>query len=283
MVADIPKNIAFGARNRTATPGGVFLSYPTEPLTENPMRVHSILSAAIVFAASAAGAQPPAPKTDSGCVTTGDGRIECRRVVRTGDNGWLPFNRARMDSVMMKRAILGIELRPTGTKRDTLGVFVESVIPKGPAENAGIVEGDRIASINGVDLRVGSADVDDPYTNGLAAHRLNREVQKLTPGSRVSLRVYSGGRIRDVQLTAARASDFPNQGGFRIRLGGPGMMELDGPDGMGLDAEHMRMMIEDGMSRAGTALMKMRVPAGGMRLRAPMPPMPPRNQLLIRI
>src|SRR3954467_7221107 len=59
----------------------------------------------------------------------------------------------RMDSAMAKRAALGIELRATGTRRDTLGVFVEAVTPKGPAESAGIIEGDRIAAINGVDLR----------------------------------------------------------------------------------------------------------------------------------
>src|SRR5258708_1867025 len=83
----------------------------------------------------------------------------------------------------------GLDLRTTGTRRDTLGVFVEAVTPKGPAENAGIIEGDRIAAINGVDLRTTAADAEDSYTGGLAAHRLTREVQKLTPGSKVNLRV----------------------------------------------------------------------------------------------
>lgn len=249
--------------------------------------------------ATAAGAQTARAKSDSGCVTSADGRIECRKVIGGEGNSWFRFDRAKMDSAMAKRAILGIELRPTGSKRDTLGVFVESVIPKGPAEMAGIVEGDRIASINGVDLRVSGADVDDPYTNGLAAHRLTREVEKLTPGSRVSLRVYSGGRFRDVQVTAGRASDFPHDGGFHIRIGGPGMefgpgmpgMEggpimlrmQGGPGGMEINPEHMQMMIEDGMAHGGAQLMKMREPlrAGAMKLRAPMPPMAPRR--LIRI
>ena len=31
----------------------------------------------------------------------------------------------RMDSAMAKRAALGIELRPTGTRRDTLGVSAQ--------------------------------------------------------------------------------------------------------------------------------------------------------------
>jgi membrane-associated protease RseP (regulator of RpoE activity) len=136
-----------------------------------------------------------------------------------------------MDSAMAKRAALGIELRATGTRRDTLGVFVEGVTPKGPAESAGIIEGDRIAAINGVDLRTPAADIDDSYSNEVATHRLTREVRKLTPGSRVTLRVYSGGRFRDVQVVTGKASDlmrFGNQ--FRIGFPGEdGMMEFDGP------------------------------------------------------
>lgn len=139
----------------------------------------------------------------------------------------------RMDSAMAKRAALGIELRSTGTRRDTLGVFVEAVTPKGPAESAGIIEGDRIASINGIDLRTAAADVEDEYINGLAAHRLSREVQKLTPGARVTLRIYSAGRFRDVQVTAGKASEVRRLGG-RFNFMMPGherIMEFKGPDG----------------------------------------------------
>jgi hypothetical protein len=145
----------------------------------------------------------------------------------------------RADSAMAKRAALGLELRSTGTKRDTLGVFVDAVTPKGPAEASGIVEGDRIASINGVDLRTSAADTEDSYTNGLAAHRLTREVQKLTPGARVNLRVYSGGRFRDVQVTAGKASEVLRLGD-RFRFGVPGgadgVMQF-GPEGVRMGRE----------------------------------------------
>jgi len=149
-----------------------------------------------------------------------------------------------MDSVMTKRAVLGLELRPTGSRRDTLGVFVENVVPRGPAETAGIIEGDRIAAINGVDLRVSGADVEDPYTNGLAAHRLSREVQKLTPGSKVNLRVWSGGRYREVQLTAGKASDFMHDH-IGMEQFGPMMLRMHGPGGMVMPMlpEGMRMMM----------------------------------------
>lgn len=140
----------------------------------------------------------------------------------------------RVDSAMMNRAALGIELRPTGTRRDTLGVFVAAVTPRGPAETAGIIEGDRIAAINGLDLRAAAADVEDEYTNGIPAHRLSREVQKLTPGTRVTLRVYSAGRFRDVVVTTGRASEVRrNAGGFNFRRLGPGRtMEFGEPGGV---------------------------------------------------
>ena len=185
------------------------------------MRGLSIIAAIAVVAGSASPVvaqqktAPARPKSEPGdiCTTTDPGRIECRKIV---DRGF-----ARLDSAMMKRAILGLELSATGTARDTLGVFVTRVTPKGPAENAGIVEGDRIAAINGVDLRVAVGDVEDGYASGLPSHRLQREVQKLTPGSRVNLRVSSSGRVHDVQVTAGRASDF-----MKTRMGFG-----EGPDG----------------------------------------------------
>jgi hypothetical protein len=168
-----------------------------------------------------------------------------------------------MDSVMAKRAALGLELRTTGTRRDTLGVFVEAVTPKGPAETAGIIEGDRIAAINGVDLRTQAGDTDDSYANGLAAHRLGREVQKLTPGSRVNLRIYSGGRFRDVQVTAGKASDVMRLSDrFEFMMPGmDGMREFDGPDHMmfGPDSKMMHEQLEPLMKERMEPLTKERM------------------------
>ena len=191
------------------------------------------------------GAQVTAPKADSSCTKYSDGRVECRLYRRgPGDSTLRNLMFYRTDSAMAKRAALGLELRTTGTRRDTLGVFVEAVTPKGPAEAAGIVEGDRIAAINGVDLRTTSADTEDSYTNGLASHRLAREVQKLTPGTRVTLRIYSGGRFRDVQVTTGKASDVMRLGNrFNFRMPDMGEMEFDGP-GMMRFAPEMQMMRE---------------------------------------
>lgn len=225
------------------------------------MKALLLLSAvAATIATPTLNAQVATAKPDSGCTTDSDGRMECRiiRGGRPGDSAFRNrlrgFDRiggeawSRMDSAMAKRAALGLELRTTGTRRDTLGVFVEAVTPKGPAEAAGIIEGDRIAAINGVDLRTQAGDTDDSYANGLAAHRLGREVQKLTPGARVNLRIYSGGRFRDVQVTAGKASDVMRLSNrFEFMMPGmDGMREFDGRNLMmfGPDSKMMRDRLE---------------------------------------
>src|SRR5256714_3702927 len=200
-----------------------------------------LIFSALAAASTIAGAQERTSKPDSTCTKYSDGRIECR-VIRRGyvDSA---FRRAsyRMDSVLANRAALGLEVRTTGSKRDTLGVFVGAVTPKGPAENAGIVEGDRIASIDGIDLRTSAADAGDEYASGVGPRRLTREVQKLTPGTRVTLRVNSGGRLRDVQVTTGKASDVMRLSRTSFRFPGGGGMEMFGPDRMMFGPE-MRMI-----------------------------------------
>src|SRR5256714_2645060 len=139
------------------------------------------------------GAQVTAPKADSSCTKYSDGRVECRLYRRgPGDSTLRNLMFYRTDSAMAKRAALGLELRTTGSRRDTLGVFVEAVTPKGPAETAGVGEGDRIAAINRVGFRASGAGTGGFYMSGLASHPLSREGQKRTPGTRATLRVYTG-------------------------------------------------------------------------------------------
>lgn len=208
------------------------------------MRAGLLLSAvASASLATGLSAQGTPSNADSTCTKFSDGRVECRVYRRQpGDSARRNMVFFKMDSAMANRAALGIELRATGTKRDTLGVFVEAVTPKGPAEISGIVEGDRIAAINGVDVRTSVADAEDEYANEVASRRLTREVRKLTPGTRVTLRVYSGGRFRDVQVTTGKASDvmrLSNQG----RWAPMGGMRIDGPGAM-MFAPEMQLMRE---------------------------------------
>lgn len=204
------------------------------------LMISVLTGAAILGLAPGLGAQQkakaqkkePAPaKTDrDGCVTTGD-RTECRY-----------FGRASFDSALSKRAVLGVQLNPTGTKRDTLGVFVSRVTPKGPAENAGVVEGDRIASINGIDLRVNSADAEDNYAAELPQRRLTREVGRLAPGNVVTLRVNSGGRVRDVQVTLGKASEFREMGFGALGALMPGYVGTPDLEGMRMQLRSLPKM-----------------------------------------
>ena len=117
-----------------------------------------------------------------------------------------------MPSMMMRRdnrAVVGFMIGSTGSARDTLGVFVSAVTADGPAEKAGIIEGDRIAAINGVNLRVAREDAEDPAVGNAKAERLRREISELTAGDTVSLTVISAGRSRTVRVVTAKASDMP--------------------------------------------------------------------------
>jgi S1-C subfamily serine protease len=117
-----------------------------------------------------------------------------------------------------RRSRIGLAISPTGSARDTLGLFVSSVVSGGPAEKAGIVEGDRIAAVNGVDVRVAREDVEDRQVGSARADRFIREVQKVEPGKAVNLRVYSGGRYREVAVTAVKASELPGSE-FGVTIG----------------------------------------------------------------
>jgi hypothetical protein len=120
--------------------------------------------------------------------------------------------RAELDD----RPALGFGIGSSGSRRDTLGVLVISVQDSTPAAAAGLEEGNRIAAINGVDLRVAREDAGDDYMARARAQRLLREVSRLKPGSDVTLRVYADGRFRDVRMKVARAGDLPRGRGMMI-------------------------------------------------------------------
>lgn len=111
--------------------------------------------------------------------------------------------------VLAERAVFGMSIASTGTARDTIGVFVESVVEDGPAAKAGIIEGDRIAAINGVSVRVAREDVDDDAVGAARAERLAREIGKLKVGESAELTVVSAGRSRTVRVTAVSSRDLP--------------------------------------------------------------------------
>jgi S1-C subfamily serine protease len=128
------------------------------------------------------------------------------------------FTRSARDD----RAVLGFSLNSSGNKRDTLGVLIAGLDEDGPAEKAGLIEGDRVAAVNGTDLRVKHDDVGDDFVSNAMVSRFQRVMRNVKPGDKVELRVYSGGQTKTVTVTAARAADIYKEGerGFRMMMPG---------------------------------------------------------------
>jgi S1-C subfamily serine protease len=110
------------------------------------------------------------------------------------------------------RAVLGLTTT-SGGPRDTLGLLVTSIVSGSAAEKAGLLEGDRLVSINGVSLALSPADVDTPEMRGLMGRRLQREMRKVKPGDAVHLRVYADGRTKSVDVKADSASAMYGRSG----------------------------------------------------------------------
>ena len=105
------------------------------------------------------------------------------------------------------RPMIGISTRSSG-KRDTLGLLVESVTRDGPADKAGIEEGDRLVSVNSVNLRLSAADAGESDMEGVANRRLIRELEKQKAGDEVELRVYRDGNTRTIRVKTVAADEL---------------------------------------------------------------------------
>jgi hypothetical protein len=207
-----------------------------------------------------------------------EGRTQAIRV-KTADSDSL--FRSRGDVVRLTRSdredrpALGFNIGSTGSRRDTLGVLVFSVADSTPAASAGIEEGNRIAAINGVNLRVSREDAGDPYLASAKAQRLRREISQLKPGNEVTLRVYANGQFRDVRMKVARAGDLPRRNDNMMFLDGGGMgfslprmparppvppMPPAGARGWPMDGVHLELgpQIEAGLRDAAIELDRVR-------------------------
>jgi C-terminal processing protease CtpA/Prc len=127
-----------------------------------------------------------------------------------------------------ERAVVGLTLQTTGSIRDTLGPMVVRVAAGGPAERAGIVEGDRIRSVNGTSLRVAPEDAEEPMVGSAKVNRFSRELRDLDVGATVELEVYSGGQVRTLRVTTAKADEVYGEesGGMFFYRSGEGGWSL---------------------------------------------------------
>ena len=175
-----------------------------------------------------------------------------------------------------ERPMFGLSLGSTGSRRDTLGVLIMGLTEGGPAEKAGLVEGDRIQSVNGVNVRVSREDAGDSYVSSARSQRLSRELQKSKVGEAVELKVWSGGQVKTVRLTPVRTGDLIKKG---ERNGGVRMFFNDGGVGFGgnfapmpplppvfygpgnitINGDAIRLRSDEAMQRAQDALGRVRV------------------------
>ncbi len=149
------------------------------------------------------------------------------------------------------RPTLGLGIGSSGSKRDTLGVFVMWVEDGGPAAKAGIEEGQRIAAINGVDLRVAHDDAGDDFVSGARASRFERELGKVNPGEVVDLRVVANGQTRTVKVTTVAGSELPRHGrSMTIIRDGTMIHGPFPPDGMELGGEMIGETVRRAVEKA---------------------------------
>ena len=107
------------------------------------------------------------------------------------------------------RAMLGVSTSSSG-KRDSLGLLVTGVTAGSPADKAGIMEGDRLVSIEGTSLKLAPTDAGERDMNGVMTRRLMRTMSELKPGDDVALVVYSNGAQKNVKVKTVAASDLEN-------------------------------------------------------------------------
>lgn len=134
------------------------------------------------------------------------------------DSDWGFFKRTSAEQD--DRAVVGLGAGGSGSKRDTLGLLITAVEANGPAEKAGIEEGNRLASINGVDLRVGAEDAGDAAVSSAKEQRFVREMRKLKAGDNAELKVYANGQTKTLTVKTAKSSDvYKNRPGSRFFIG----------------------------------------------------------------
>lgn len=218
------------------------------------------------------------------------------RIITRGPDGVVTERR----SGGAPRGAVGVSIGSAGNARDTLGLFVSSVVTGGAADKAGIIEGERIAAVNGIDVRVPREDVEDAPAASARVDRFVREIQKSEPGKTAALRVWGNGRYRDVTVTVQKAADTPRgmiiggdegdgmlmdlpglalpqgemrlrrQGGapqiFEFRLDGPsrGRLRIDGNE-IDIDGQGIERAVEEMGRRLQDRLRDVEIDVRGMR------------------
>jgi hypothetical protein len=187
-------------------------------------------AASAVLAAGALALMPPAPASGQVRPDRSE-RQECRCVDRDGKEieNCTCFRMPDVEGIVarimpfMGRARLGVTL----TEGEYEGARVESVLEGGPAEEAGIREGDVITGIDGQSLLepLDAADEDHfDLDRTLPVQRLVALARRLEPGDEVEVEYLRDGQTHTTALTARDLSRVGivaprvDMGGMAIRM-----------------------------------------------------------------
>jgi hypothetical protein len=114
-----------------------------------------------------------------------------------------------MTLVMNRRARLGIKINLQARATDSLGAYVESVTPNGPAATAGIRSGDLITKVDGKSVRSGGAAEDERDTRqSLPGLRLIELAARLEPADTVPIEFVRGKDRRTVSVVTEDEPDM---------------------------------------------------------------------------
>ena len=123
-----------------------------------------------------------------------------------------------MRIVMNRRARLGIKVNLRARDTDSLGAYVESVSPNGPAAKAGLRSGDLITKLDGKSVLAGGhAEAERDERQSLPGLRLIELAARLEPADTVPVELLRGKDRRTVSVVTEDEPDM-----FTMRLPPPG-------------------------------------------------------------
>jgi hypothetical protein len=180
------------------------------------MRYPFVLAAALTVAGLTAGSPGLLPAQDDSGADR-QGRLE-RRIEE-------PDRLMRI--VMSRRARLGIKVNLQARDTDSLGAYVESVSPNGPAAKAGLRSGDVITKLDGKSvLAGGQAEDEADDRQSLPGLRLIELAARLGPRDTVPVEFLRGKDRRTVSVVTEDEPDTFVQGSggrpFTMRFFRPG-------------------------------------------------------------
>jgi S1-C subfamily serine protease len=168
----------------------------------------------------------------------------------------------RLQPLVQRRARLGISVRLAPGETDSIGAYVESVTPGGPAAKAGLRSGDVISRLKGQSVltATGRNVGEDESVPGV---RLIELAAKLEPNENIPVEFVRGGQRRTVTLVTGDEPIMAFDDELIRRFPGLTLERLPRPDRV--DVEVLRN------PERGRAMLFMRSPLGELEL-APMNP-----------